>query len=121
MQSKSAGNETKPSLIVLNGSERPETVIEQWTKEDYMSEAGEPYKWLYDQRENAYLFNRLKAIMAEAAKDAGVRNFGALLRAYGESMAGKTAARQAGTVTQFDGQQMELSCGEYICNEYGVS
>lgn len=121
MQSKSTGSEANPSVIALNGAERPETVIEHWTKEDYMSESGEPYKWLYDQRENAYLFNRLKTIMAEAAKEAGVRNFGALLRAYGESMVGKSAARQAGTVTQFDGQQLELSCGEYICNEYGVS
>lgn len=119
MQSKSAGSE--PSLSVLSGLERPEAVIERFTKEDYLSEAGEPYKWLYDQRENAYLFNRLKATMAEAAREAGIRNFGALLRAYGESMVGKTAAKQAGTVTQFAGQQMELSCGEYICNEYGVS
>ena len=80
MQSKSTVSEANPSVIVLNGSERPEMVIGHWTKEDYMSEAGEPYKWLYDQRENAYLFNRLKAMMADAAREAGVRNFGTLLR-----------------------------------------
>lgn len=102
-------------------NERPEAVIARWTKEDYLSESGEPFRWLYERQQDSYTFNRLKAIMTEAARRAGVKNFAALLKAYGESLMKKSNQVWAEEVTCFPDQALELNSGPYVCNEMGVT
>lgn len=100
----------------LGGEEQ----IPQFALTDYLSEDGEPYRWLYEHSENAYKFACLKTMMAQVAKNLGVPNFAGLLRAYTEAMDIKKPAYEVAAETEFPGQPFALKCGEYICDERGV-
>lgn len=98
---------------------RPEEMIRQWTKEDYLSVA--PYEWLYSFRDNAFQLERLRAMMLEDAKEKKVRNAGILWREYCKTQLDRQGRSFAQNVTAFSGQPMELQCGEYDCYDDGVS
>ena len=95
-----------------------EICIPDFTVEDYATEA--PFEWLYQHRANKFLLKQLTAKMKAQAGALGVKGFIGLFNAYCESMSDQ---RSTGTerVTEFDGQPLELLCGEYICNNSGVS
>lgn len=93
--------------------------IPDFTAEQYYN-SSEPYAFLYNFREDKFLLKQLTQQMKARAGAVGVKCFVALFDAYCE-----TQAKQQGIVyensTQFDGQEVELFSGEYICNEFGVS
>lgn len=95
-----------------------EICVPDFTVEDYATEA--PFEWLYQHRANKFLLKQLTAKMKAQAGALGVKGFIGLFNAYCESMSDQ---RSNGTerVTEFDGQPLELLCGEYICNNSGVS
>lgn len=93
-------------------------MIPDYTREDFtMSDA--PYQWLYEHRDNKFLLKQLTQRMSALAGSVGVRGFVALFNAYCEDMAAKSGVI-ADNVTQFEGQEMELLCGEYTADESGV-
>lgn len=59
--------------------------------------------------------------MAAIAKEIGVPNFPSLLKAYSQAMVSNKPTYTVSAVTEFPGQPLELECGNYICNESGVS
>ena len=99
---------------------RPEDEISQWTKEDYLKGAA-PYEWLYAMRNNNFMLLRMKALVEEAAKAVGIKNFAGLWNAYLETQKGDGGKSLLVNVTAFDGQPMELACGDYTCTDQGVT
>lgn len=93
--------------------------IPEFTAEQYYN-SSEPYAFLYNFREDKFLLKQLTQQMKARAGAVGVKCFVALFDAYCEMQ-----AKHQGIVyensTQFDGQEVELFSGEYICNEFGVS
>ena len=92
--------------------------IPEFTAEQYYN-TSEPYAFLYNFREDKFLLKQLTQQMKARAGAVGVKCFVALFDAYCEMQ-----TKQQGIVyensTQFDGQEVELFSGEYICNEFGV-
>ncbi len=92
--------------------------IPDWTRADF--ESTEPFEWLYNYKENKFLFMQLKERVKIRAGNVGFKNFVSLLNAYLESKVneGRIELQRA---TQFEGQPVELYCGNYICDDDGVS
>lgn len=92
-------------------------VMPEFTAEDFSTSA--PYEWLYsfnDKFTQAQMREKLK----KQAADKGIKGFIGLWEAYRE-----TVSAQKGYIidnaTMFDGQEIELLSGKYICTEQGVT
>ena len=93
-------------------------VIPDYSAEQFY-DTTEPYEFLYQYRDNKFLMKQMTQKMKDKAGAVGVKCFVALFNAYCEMMAQKSGVMLANS-TQFDGQEMELFSGEYICDENGV-
>lgn len=93
-------------------------VIPDYTAEQFI-DTEEPYAFLYQYRDNKFLLKQMVQKMKAKAGAVGVKCFIALWDAYQEMQAQKNGVMLANS-TQFDGQEMELFSGEYICDENGV-
>ena len=93
-------------------------VIPDYTADQFY-DTTEPYEFLYRYRDNKFLLKQMVQKMKAKAGAVGVKCFIALWDAYQEMMAQKNGVMLANS-TQFDGQEMELFSGEYICDENGV-
>lgn len=93
-----------------------------WTEEDYLMST-EPYEWLYQYKDNSFVLERMKTLMSNAAKAAGIKNFPSLWKRYLETQMGGSAERSLlVNVTEFgDDQPMQLKCGDYDCSPSGVT
>ena len=93
--------------------------VPEYTAEQYYNST-EPYEWLYSHKQNKFLMKQLLQKMKANAGAVGVRCFVALFDAYCEMQ-----AQQSGLIlensTEFEGQDLELFSGEYICNNLGVT
>ena len=93
-------------------------VIPEYTAEQYLN-TSEPYEFLYQYKENKFMLKQLLQKMKAKAGAVGVKCFVALFDAYCQMQ-----AKQQGVIlensTQFDGQELELFSGEYICDDLGV-
>lgn len=86
---------------------------------DQFYDTTEPYEFLYQYRDNKFLLKQMVQKMKAKAGAVGVKCFIALWDAYQEMQAQKNGVMLANS-TQFDGQEIELFSGEYICDETGV-
>ena len=86
---------------------------------DQFYDTTEPYEFLYQFRDNKFLLKQMVQKMKAKAGAVGVKCFIALWDAYQEMQAQKNGLMLANS-TQFDGQEMELFSGEYICDDGGV-
>ena len=93
-------------------------IIPDYTAEQFY-DTTEPYEFLYQYRDNKFLMKQMTQKMKDKAGAVGVKCFVALFNAYCEMQAQKNGVILANS-TQFDGQEMELFSGEYICDENGV-
>lgn len=93
-------------------------VIPDYTAEQFI-DTEEPYAFLYQYRDNKFLLKQMVQKMKAKAGAVGVKCFIALWDAYQEMQAQKNGVMLANS-TQFDGQEMELFSGEYICDDSGV-
>ncbi len=93
--------------------------IPDFTAEQYYN-SSEPYAFLYNFREDKFLLKQLTQQMKARAGAIGVKCFIALFDAYCESQAKKQGVVYENS-TQFDGQEIELFSGQYICDEFGVA
>ena len=92
--------------------------IPDYTADQYY-DSSEPYEFLYQYKNDKFLLKQMTQKMKEKAGAVGVKCFIALFNAYCEMQAQKSGVMLANS-TQFDGQEMELFSGEYICDENGV-
>ena len=93
-------------------------VIPEYTADDYYNSSA-PYKWLYQFKSDKFKLKQMTQKMKDKAGAVGVKCFISLFNSYCEMQAQRSGEMLANS-TQFDGQDMELFSGEYICDETGV-
>lgn len=92
--------------------------IPEYTADDYYNSSA-PYEWLYQFKSDKFKLKQMTQKMKDKAWSVGVKCFIALFNSYCEMQAQRSGEMLANS-TQFDGQDMELFSGEYICDETGV-
>ena len=92
--------------------------IPDYTAEQYLN-SSEPYEFLYEYKDNKFLLKQLLQKMKSKAGAVGVKCFVSLFDAYCQTQA-KSNGLIMENSTQFDGQDMELFSGEYVCDDLGV-
>ena len=94
------------------------STIPDYTVDDYYNSSA-PYEWLYQFKSDKFKLKQMTQKMKEKAGAVGVKCFIALFNSYCEMQAQRSGEMLSNS-TQFDGQDMELFSGEYICDETGV-
>ena len=92
--------------------------IPEYTAYDYYNSSA-PYEWLYQFKSDKFKLKQMTQKMKDKAGAVGVKCFIALFNSYCEMQAQRSGEMLANS-TQFDGQEMELFSGEYVCDETGV-
>lgn len=92
--------------------------IPEYTYDQYIG-TSEPYEFLYSFKDNKFLMKQIQQKMKEKAGAIGVKCFVALFDAYCQMQA-KSNGVMLENSTQFDGQEIELFSGEYVCDDLGV-
>ena len=92
--------------------------IPEYTADDYYNSSA-PYEWLYQFKSDKFKLKQMTQKMKDKAGAVGVKCFISLFNSYCEMQAQRSGEMLANS-TQFDGQDMELFSGEYICDETGV-
>ena len=92
--------------------------IPQYEADDYYNSSA-PYEWLYQFKSDKFKLKQMTQKMKDKAGAVGVKCFISLFNSYCEMQAQRSGEMLANS-TQFDGQDMELFSGEYICDETGV-
>lgn len=89
----------------------------RYTAEEYLT-SEQPYREIWLKRSNAFEHSRALEAAARDAQAVGVRNFKTLYKAYEKTQAKAMVPEENATDAQ--GQPCELSCGDWVCDEYGV-
>lgn len=92
--------------------------IPEYTYDQYIG-TSDPYEFLYSFKDNKFLMKQIQQKMKEKAGAIGVKCFVALFDAYCQMQA-KSNGVMLENSTQFDGQEIELFSGEYVCDDLGV-
>lgn len=93
--------------------------IPEFSKEDFLY-SDEPYVFLYDFIDNPFKLAQAREQLKRYAENIGVKGFVNLWKAYLKSV-NQSKSRFAENATDFNGQPIELICGDYQCDEYGVT
>lgn len=92
--------------------------IDEFTKEDFL-ESTEPYEYMYQFKDDPFTYGRKLEMLSESAKAQGVRNFKTLLKGY-MMVQTKNNVVFSNNATNFDGQELELSCGRWYADDNGI-
>ena len=92
--------------------------IPEWGKENYQTP--EPFEWLYAFKDNKFVMLQLRDAIKEKAGAVGVKNFVTKWNAFLQEKR-KSEGVDIENVTCFDGQPEELYCGEYTCDDSGIT
>ena len=93
--------------------ENKEMVVPAFAKEDFIKTT-KPYEWLMQYKENAFLFEQAREMLATQAKSVKVNSFGRLLKSYMDT--------SKNNVTAFTDQPIELALpAEWDANDAGIS
>ena len=94
--------------------------IPEWTADDYRSTTT-PFEWLYAHKDDKFIMAQLVDRVKQQAGGVGVKNFITLWRAYLETRNKANGQMPAENITEFDNQPVELYCGEYTCDDDGIT
>lgn len=97
----------------------PVFLLETATKESFLDPL--PYEYLYG-IEDPFEKEAELVRVGERARELGIKNFKTLYNKYIKSVQAHThqASANGSGVTAFEGQPIELSCGNWLCNDSGV-
>lgn len=101
--------------------EEQQIVIPNFTREDFLDTTA-PFEFLHRFVNDSFTLKRMLVKVADIAKRLKVPGFMAMYKEYERSL--KKAAGEGvwdANVTQFDGQELELSCGAWIADDMGIS
>lgn len=100
--------------------ENKEMVVPAFAKDDFIKTT-KPYEWLMQYKENAFLFEQAREMLATQAKSVKVNSFGRLLKSYMDTS--KTVVNVIlNNVTAFTNQPVELALpAEWDANDSGIS
>ena len=91
-----------------------------YTYEDYISSTA-PYEYAYQYIDDSFTLERIITQMSNNAKEVNVKNFRKIFSEYVKKKKKLTKPIALDSVTQFEGQPLELSCGAWKADEFGVS
>lgn len=91
----------------------------EYKKEDFL-EGTEPYEVLYKYIDDQFTLMQLTEQMSGVAAKVGVRGFKTLFKRYCEAKKLESAGRYIPNATNFDGQPIELDCGDWIADDGGI-
>lgn len=94
------------------------------TKYDYSAEdflGPEPYERLYQYISSPFTFQAEVAKVAQRAKEVKFAGFKQMLKTYLDAMQIERRRNLVPNQTNFEGQYIELSCGEWESNDWGIS
>lgn len=89
---------------------------EKYTAEDYLT-SEKPYFEIWQKRKNAFEQSMALEIASREAQAVGVRNFKSLYKAYEKAQEARIVSDNS---TDAQGQAVELSCGDWVCDDCGV-
>lgn len=91
-----------------------------YTKDDY-TRTNAPYEELYKIRDDPFEHQRKLDAMSEAARLTGYKTFKKTYEAYVKSLRQMSSAIWIGSITEFEGQPLELDSGAWRADEMGVT
>lgn len=94
-----------------------EKKIPEFTKNDFLY-SSKPYEWLDENSSNKFEALQLTERMNDLALSVKIRNFKTMYKEYLSSKDGNTYGLNA---TNFTGQEFSLNCGDWSCDDYGVT
>ena len=80
-----------------------------------------PYEFLYQFKDNSFVLNQMLEKMSAMANSLKIRNFKKLFHDYVEAQKKAAGIITADSTTQFEGQELELCCGQWQADEYGIT
>ena len=92
----------------------------EYQKQDFL-EGTEPYEVLYKYIDNQFLLSQMTEQMADVAKKAGVKGFKTLFRKFCQAKKKDSTGNFIQNATNFDGQPLELDCGNWVADDSGIS
>jgi len=93
-------------------------VIPNYTKEQFL-QGTEPFEYVYGFREQKLKHLQIINAVSDVAKTHGIRNFMKMYKSY-ESLMNSQNGVLDENVTEFEGQEQELICGEWTADDYGI-
>lgn len=96
-----------------------EIQIPKFEAEDYLGTLA-PYEWLNAFAENPFQLTQVLEMISKQAYSVGVKNFKSLFKAYQKSLKQQTSDIVY-NATNFENQEIQLDCGTWVCDEYGVT
>lgn len=94
-------------------------IIPKYTAEDFENSSA-PYQFLYQFKEDKFKLGQMREKLKRQAASVGVRSFIGLWNAFLETQQQQKGINLA-NATSFEGQELELFSGQYVCDEYGVT
>lgn len=93
--------------------------IKQYTRDDFLTTT-EPYEFLYQFRDDPFTMGRMTERMSILAREQGVTSFKKLFKDYVKKQENVGKKIYLDNTTQFEGQELELGCGEWRADDYGI-
>jgi len=96
------------------------SLVPAYTKEDFLTGV-EPFEWIYQSKDNKLQYAQNIELMKAKAKEVGISNFITLWKAYLATVQTiGTITYTDDNVTEFTGQPLQLNCGSWQADDYGV-
>lgn len=93
--------------------------VPEYSADDFYNSSA-PYDWLSQFSDNKFLASQMREKLKARAAEVGVKGFIGLWNAYLETISKKNGVILE-NATCFDGQELELFSGGYICDDLGVA
>lgn len=94
--------------------------IPEFTRDDFLS-TSTPYEFCYKFKDDSFTLKRVLESVSQNALKCGVRSFKSIYKDYVAAQQKASGIIQADSVTQFENQPMELSCGQWLADDAGIT
>lgn len=93
--------------------------IPPYTRADF-TETTEPFEFLMQFKDDRFRQEQMLTKMKDYAAGVGIRNFATLFKQYVKTL-NENRGLTADNYTEFEGQEKQLNCGQWVCDDFGVS
>ena len=94
------------------------SLVPAYTKADFLT-GFKPFEWIYQHKDNKLQYAQSIELMKAKAKEVGVSGFAGLWKAYLATVQ-VVSPLSYDNVTEFSGQPLQLNCGNWQADDYGV-
>lgn len=91
-----------------------------YTQQDFL-ETTKPYEFLQQFSDNTFIQNQMFSKISTNAQAVKVRNFKTLWMEYKKTLVKLGGGIADGNATKFEGQELELSCSNWLADDDGIS